>query len=69
MTNKQFNEIYRDFNGMANSKTIQEVAEWLNGHKEFEIIKRDEFSIAFKREKLYICITKGYSNNVIIKKF
>ena len=69
MTNKQFNEIYRDFDGMAKSKSIQEIAKWLNDHKEFEIIKRDEFSIAFKREKLYIIITKGYSNNVILKKF
>ena len=68
MTNKQFNEIYRDFDGMAKSKTIQEIAEWLNEHEEFKMIKRDETSISFKNDKFLVCITKGFSNNAILQK-
>ena len=62
--NKQFNEIYRDFYGLAKSKTLSEIANWLDDHEEFEMIKRDDISITFTFEKcdLIVCITKGSVN-------
>ena len=71
MTNKQFNEIYRDFEGMAESKTLSEIANWLDEHEEFTLIKRDEISIIFrfKERDLLVCITKGLlGNSVNLKK-
>ena len=69
MTNKQFNEIYRDFYGLAKSKTLSEIANWLDDHEEFEMIKRDDISITFKKSDLVVCITKGLvSSNVILKR-
>ena len=69
MTNKQFNEIYRDFEGMAKSKTLSEIAKWLEDHEEFELIKRDEISITFKKFDFLVCITKGFlSSSVIFKR-
>ena len=68
MTDKQLNEIYRDFNGMAHSKTLSEIASWLNDHEEYELINRDEDSITFMFEKCdtVVCITN--SGDVNIKK-
>ena len=68
MTDKQLNEIYRDFNGMAHSKTLSEIASWLDDHEEYELINRDEDSITFMFEKydLVVCITN--SGNVNVKK-
>ena len=72
MTNKQFNEIYRDFEGMAKSKSISDIAKWLNDHEEFELINRDEISITFrfKERDLLVCITKGSlgTGSVILKR-
>ena len=69
MTNKQFNEIYRDFEGMAKSKSISDIANWLDDHEEFELINRDEISITFKKFDLLVCITKGFlSSSVILKR-
>ena len=68
MTNKQFNEIYRDFEGMSKSKTLSEIANWLDDHEEFELIKRDEISITFKKFDLLVCITKGICSSVILKR-
>ena len=65
MNNKQFNEIYRDFESMSESKTISEIAKWLDDHEEFELIKRDEISIIFKKFDLIVCITKGLLGNSI----
>ena len=65
MNNKQFNEIYRDFEGMSKSKTISDIAKWLDDHEEFELIKRDEISITFKKFDLVVCITKGLLGNII----
>ena len=72
MTNKQFNEIYRDFESMSKSKTISDIANWLDDHEECELINRDEISITFKLKKcdLLVCITKGLLGNgsVILKR-
>ena len=69
MTNKQFNEIYRDFEGMAKSKSISDIAKWLDDHEEFELINRDEISITFKNCNFVVCITKGLlSSSVILKR-
>lgn len=69
MTNKQFNEIYRDFEGMSKNKTISDIAKWLDDHEEFTLINRDEISITFKKCGLLVCITKGFlSSSVILKK-
>ena len=72
MTNKQFNEIDRDFEGMAKSKTLSEIANWLDDHnEEFTLLNRDEISITFrfKERDLLVCITKGLlGNSVILKK-
>ena len=69
MTNKQFNEIYRDFESMSKSKTITEIAKWLDDHEEYELINRDEISITFKLKECVVCITKGLINsNVNLKK-
>ena len=69
MTNKQFNEFYRDFNGMAKSKTLSEIANWLDEHEEFELINRDDISITFKKFDLIVCITKGLlSSSVNLKR-
>ena len=72
MTNKQFNEIYRDFEGMAHSKTLSEIAKWLDEHEEFTVLKRDEISITFrfKERDLLVCITKGPlgTGSVILKR-
>ena len=64
MTDKQLNEIYRDFNGMAHSKTLSEIANWLDDHEEYELINRDEDSITFTFEKydLVVCITNSGVN-------
>ena len=61
MTNKQFNEIYRDFESMSKSKTISDIANWLDDHEEFTLLNRDENSITFrfKERDLLVCITKG----------
>ena len=61
MNNKQFNEIYRDFESMSKSKTISDIANWLDDHEECELINRDEISITFrfKERDLLVCITKG----------
>ena len=68
MTNKQFNEIYRDFYGLSKSKTLSEIANWLDEHEEFTLINRDDISITFKKSDLLVCITKGFINNVILKR-
>ena len=68
MTNKQFNEIYRDFYGMSKSKTLSDIANWLDEHEEFTLINRDDISITFKKSDLLVCITKGFINNVILKR-
>ena len=72
MTNKQFNEIYRDFEGMSKSKTLSDIANWLDEHEEFTLINRDEISITFKFKKcnLLVCITKGLlgTSSVILKR-
>ena len=71
MTNKQFNEIYRDFESLSKSKSLSEIARWLDDHEEYELINRDEISITFTFEKcdLVVCITKGLvSSSVNIKK-
>ena len=68
MTNKQFNEIYRDFYGLSKSKTLSDIANWLDEHEEFTLINRDDISITFKKSDLLVCITKGFINNVILKR-
>ena len=72
MTNKQFNEIYRDFESMSKSKTISDIANWLDEHAEFTMINRDETSITFrfKERDLLVCITKGPlgTGRVILKR-
>ena len=72
MTNKQFNEIYRDFESMSNSKTLSEIANWLDEHEEFTLINRDEISITFrfKERDLLVSITKEFlgTNSVILKR-
>ena len=72
MTNKQFNEIYRDFESMSKSKTLSEIANWLDEHEEFTMINRDEISITFrfKERDLAVCITKGLlgTSSVILKR-
>ena len=70
MTNKQFNEIYRDFEGMSKSKTLSDIANWLDEHEEFTLINRDEISITFKKCDLLVCITKEFlgTNSVILKR-
>ena len=72
MTNKQFNEIYRDFESMSNSKTLSEIANWLDEHEEFTLINRDEISITFrfKERDLLVCITKELlgTSSVILKR-
>ena len=68
MTNKQFNEIYRDFSGMAHSKTLSEIAKWLDDHEEYKLINRDEISIIFKNCELLVSITKSFYTNVILKR-
>ena len=68
MTNKQFNEIYRDFESMAKSKTISDIANWLDDHEEFTLLNRDEISITFKKFDLLVCITKGLLNSSVILK-
>ena len=68
MTNKQFNEFYRDFNGMAHSKTLSDIANWLDEHEEYTLISRDEISITFKKCGLLVCIVKGFlTSSVNIK--
>ena len=68
MTNKQFNEIYRDFSGMAHSKSILEIANWLDDHEGYGLINLNENSVTFTFEKcdLLVCITS--SGDVNIKK-
>lgn len=70
MTNKQFNEIYRDFEGMSKSKTLSDIANWLDEHEEFTLINRDEISITFKKCDLLVCITKDFlgTSSVILKR-
>ena len=72
MTNKQFNEIYRDFESMSKSKTLSEIASWLDDHEEFSLINRDEIRITFrfKERDLLVCITKGLlgTGRVILKR-
>ena len=72
MTNKQFNEIYRDFAGMSKNKTILDIANWLDEHEEFTLLNRDEISITFrfKKHDLLVCITKGFlgTGSVILKR-
>ena len=72
MTNKQFNEIYRDFESMSKSKTISDIANWLDEHEEFTLLNRDENSITFrfKERDLLVCITKEFlgTNSVILKR-
>ena len=72
MTNKQFNEIYRDFESMSKSKTISDIANWLDDHEEFTMLNRDENSITFrfKERDLAVCITKGLlgTSSVILKR-
>ena len=70
MNNKQFNEIYRDFYGMSKSKTLSDIANWLDEHEEFTLINRDEISITFKKCDLLVCITKGLlgTSSVILKR-
>ena len=64
--NKIFNEIYRDFSGMAKSKSISEIASWLDDHEGYELINRDEIGITFNFEKydLVVCITNSGSVNI-----
>ena len=72
MTNKQFNEIYRDFESMSKSKTLSGIANWLDEHEEFTLLNRDEISITFRFKEcdLLVCITKGFlgAGSVILKK-
>ena len=72
MNNKQFNEIYRDFESMSKSKTLSDIANWLDEHEEFTLLNRDENSITFrfKERDLLVCITKGLLGNgsVILKR-
>ena len=67
MTNKKFNEIYRDFEGMAKSKSLSEIANWLDDHEEFKLLNRNEISITFriKERDIVVCITTG---SVILKR-
>ena len=64
--NKIFNEIYRDFSGMARSKTLSEIASWLSSHEGYELINCDETSITFNFEKynLVVCITNNGDVNI-----
>ena len=72
MNNKQINEVYRDFSGMAKSKSLSEIAKWLDGREEFMLINRDEISITFrfKERDLLVSITKGLlgTSSVILKR-
>ena len=72
MTNKQFNEIYRDFESMSKSKTLSEIANWLDEHEEFSLINRSEISITFrfKERDLSVCISKEFlgTSSVILKR-
>ena len=70
MTNKQFNEIYRDFESMSKSKTISDIALWLDNHEEFSLITRSEISITFrfKERDLVVCITKELLGSSVILK-
>ena len=70
MTNKQFNEIYRDFESMSKSKTISDIANWLDEHEEFSLINRSEISITFrfKERELVVCITKELLGSSVILK-
>ena len=70
MTNKQFNEIYRDFESMSKSKTISDIANWLDEHEEFSLINRSEISITFrfKERDLVVCITKELLGSSVILK-
>ena len=68
MTNKQFNEIYRDFEGMAKSKSISDIAKWLEDHEEFELINRDENSVTFVFEKCDFLVSITIAGDVNIKK-
>lgn len=70
MTNKQFNEIYRDFESMSKSKTISDIANWLDEHEEFSLINRSEISITFrfKERDLLVCITKELLGSSVILK-
>ena len=72
MTNKQFNEIYRNFESMSKSKTLSEIANWLDEHEEFTLINRDENNITFrfKERDLLVCITKELlgTSSVILKR-
>ena len=67
MKNKQFNEIYRDFESMSKSKTISDIANWLDDHEEFTLLNRDENSITFTFEKcdIVVCITKGLRSSSV----
>ena len=67
--NKIFNEIYRDFSGMAESKSLSEIASWLDDHEEYKLINRNEISITFKfKYNLLVCITKGFFGSSVILK-
>ena len=72
MTNKHFNDIYRDFEIMSKSKTISDIANWLDEHEEFTLINRDEISITFrfKERDLLVSITKELlgTSSVILKR-
>ena len=68
MKNKQFNEFYRDFEGMSKSKTISDIANWLDEHEEFTLISRTEISITFKKCDLLVCITNSGTSRVILKR-
>ena len=70
MTNKQFNKIYRDFESMSKSKTISDIANWLDEHEEFSLINRSEISITFrfKEYDLVVCITKELLGSSVILK-
>ena len=68
MTNKQFNEIYRDFEGMSKSKTLSDIANWLDEHEEFTLINRDKISIPFKKCDFLVCITKELLGSSVILK-
>lgn len=57
MTNKQLNEIYRDFEGIGKSKTLKEIRDYFNDHEEWKIAKIDNDSIMVKSEEKKVIVS------------
>ena len=68
INDKQINEIYRDFSGMAHSKSISEIANWLDIHKGYELINLNKNSVTFTFEKCDLLVSITSSGDVNIKK-